>query len=235
MAVTVRALFPAGTGIAQTSISTTVTQSVTVVAGDVLEAHASCDIGTDTAVNLSATANGVAADGSSIEVHSNGQTAGFSQVFYWLAPASGTYNVVVTATGGTPLTMGLKVRALSGTDNATAPTITTFNFTDTTTRTTLSITTSDVVPAGSLALSHFCAGSSITTTNQTSEYAGGTANQAAGFIAGSSAAGAGSTIQFTGSMAADWYGAITTVWGGPPPTQDEGTKHRPVNMFRMAR
>ena len=125
MPVSIRAPFPAANAAATSASSTTVTQSVTVQAGDALEAHVVVSSSNDGALNVTCAANGVGSDGSSAEVHSNGQTAGFEQVFYWVAPATGTYNVVATVTGGTPAALGLKCYAITGHDG-NAPSITTF-------------------------------------------------------------------------------------------------------------
>jgi hypothetical protein len=214
VAATVRAVFPTTplANSATTSATASVTTSVTVVSGDVLEVHVTVSAGTDTGMTLSATANGVAADGSSSAIHSNGQNAGFEQVFYWLNPSAGTYNVVATCSGGTPDAMGQKCYAVSGTGN-TAPSITTFAPSGTGTTTAASIT-SPTMPSGSVGISHFCAGSDFTSTGQTNQLddnLGGAS--AATAMAGASAAGSGGTTNFTATISAsDWYAAICTVW-----------------------
>jgi hypothetical protein len=213
MAATVRAPFPAGT-VATLGGTTSVTTSVTVVAGDVLEAHVVVSTGSDTGMSLSATANGAAADGSSAIVHSNGQTAGFERVFYWLAPAAGTYNVVATLSGGTADSIAQKVYAVAGTDGA-APSITTFQTGNTTNITSISCT-SAVIPTNGIGISHFCAGSAFTslggsTTTLLNDVKPG-GSSAANDMAGGSAAGAGSTIAFTAAFTSDWAAAIVTVW-----------------------
>ncbi len=54
----------------------------------------------DTGKTLAVTYNGVAMTPAGI-VHSNNQTAGYGQLFYLIAPATGTHPVQVTLTGGT--------------------------------------------------------------------------------------------------------------------------------------
>jgi hypothetical protein len=207
------------------SATTAVTTSVTILAGDVLEAHVTVSAGTDTGMSLSATANGVTADGSTAAVHSNGQTAGFEQVFYWLTPSAGTYNVVATLTGGTPDAMGQKCYAIDGSNNS-APTNSTFAPSGTGNNTAASIT-SPTMPAGSVGISHFCAGSSFSSTGQTTrlnDSIGGASGATA--MAGASTAGAGSTVSFTATISiADWYAAIVTVWAQAGGALDSGPNY----------
>lgn len=224
MAASVRAVFPSGTT-ATTTGTASITTSVTVVAGDALEAHVVLNEDPDGAFSLSATANGVAADGSSVAVHSNGQAAGFERVFYWLNPSAGTYNVVATVSGGTPAALGQKCYAIAGSDNA-APAISTFAPSGTGTTTAATIT-SPTMPTGSIGISHFCAGSSFSSTGQTTQLnATISAVFAAGNLCGASAAGSGSTVDFTATIsAADWYAAIVTVWAPAGGAADSGPNY----------
>jgi hypothetical protein len=224
VAAAVRAPFPAGT-VATTSSTTSVTTSVTVVSGDVLECHVTVSAGTDTGMTVAATANGVASSGASSAIHSNGQTAGFERVFYWLTPSAGTYNVVSTVSGGTPDAVGQKIYAISGADPS-APSITTFAPSGTGNNTAASVT-SATMPTGSVGISHFCAGSNFSSTGQTNrllDAIGGSSGATA--VAGASAAGAGSTTTFTATISAgDWYAAIATVW-----VQTGGAAAAPINL-----
>jgi hypothetical protein len=185
MTATVRAKFPAGT-LAVAAAGASATQSVTVVAGDLLIAHVEVSTNTDTGMTVAGTANGVANDGGSAHVHSNGQTAGFERFIHWRAPASGTYNVVATVSGGTPDAVGLKVYAIAGSDNSD-PTYTSA----TGSGTALSVT-SPTIASGGLGLAAFCSGSNLSGTGQTNELLDVSApggSSGANTMAGSSVAG----------------------------------------------
>jgi hypothetical protein len=210
MAVAVRAKFPAGTVVA--AGTTSVTTSVTVVAGDMLICNAEVSQAGDAGFSIASTANGVTPDDVTALIHSNGQTDGFIRCSVWRAPASGTYNVVSTVTGGTPGACGHKIFALSGTGNG-APAITTFAPSGTGTTTAASCTTSGVVASGDLGVCFFGSGSNFSSTGQTNELLdaiGG--SSAATACAAASQAGSGSAVTFTATIsAADWYAAIAVV------------------------
>jgi hypothetical protein len=183
------------------------------VSGDVLVCHLVLDASNDTGMTASATANSIAADGSTSAIHANNQTAGYARVFWWLAPASGTYNVVTTISGGTPGGIAQKVFAIAGSNNST-PTTATFAPAGTGTTTAMSIT-SPSIPSGGIGLTLFGSGSVASSTGQTQLNIAGVASStsACGFMAESSTAGAGSTVNFTGTIgSADWYAAISVVF-----------------------
>lgn len=226
MAVTVRAPFPAGTAGDIVAASTTITTSVTLLAGDDLELHCGYDKGSDTGITLSAKLDPAGAnlspDGSSVIVHANGASVGFEQVFWWLNASlsgagllgAGAKNVTVTASTSAD-SMEQKAYALTGADH-NAPTVTTAVGSSTS-----AAVTSASCPSNGLAIGHFVGGSSFTATNNTNTLLqSGTSGNAGWNIAGNTAAGAGATISLTGTLPADFWAAIATVWApaGAAPT-----------------
>lgn len=212
MAATVRAQFPSGAASATTG-TTSATTSLTVVAGDVLVCHLILDAGSDTGMSASVTANSVSPDGSTAAIHTNGQTAGFTQAFYWVAPAAGTYNGVVSISGGTPGGIATKWFAIAG-SNGSAPVTSTFAPSGAGTTASCSIT-SGTIQTNGIGLAMFGGGTGFSSTGQTTlNLAGVTSSSAAcGDMAESSQAGAGSTVTFTATMGgADWYAAIAMVF-----------------------
>jgi hypothetical protein len=216
MAVTVRAPFPAGTAGDIVAASTTITTSVTLLTGDDLELHCAYDKASDTGVTLSAkldpTGANLSPDGSSVIVHANGATVGFEQVFWWLNSTlspllgAGAKNVTVTASTSAD-SMEQKAYAITGADH-NAPTVTTASGSGAS-----AAVTSASCPANGLAVGHFVGGSSFTATNNTNTLLqSGTSGNAGWNIAGNTAAGAGSTISLTGTLPADFWAAIATVW-----------------------
>jgi hypothetical protein len=232
MAVTVRAPFPAGTAGDIVATSTTITTSVTLLAGDDLELHTGYDKGSDSGVTLSAkldpTGSNLSPDGSSIIVHANGATVGFEQVFWWLNSTltpllgAGAKNVTVTASTSAD-SMEQKAYAITGADH-NAPTVTTATGSSAS-----AAVTSASCPANGLAIGHFVGGSSFTATNNTNTLnQSGTSGNAGWNIAGNTAAGAGATISLTGTLPSDFWGAIATVWApagaagaAPPPARTQ--------------
>lgn len=215
MAASLRAVFPTGTG-ASTAIAAAVsTTSVAIVAGDVLEVHVTWDTsGSDAGVTLSCkldpAGSNLSPDGQSAIVHSNGQTAGFEQVFYFKNPPVGTFTVTTTASASST-DIQQKCRLFAGTDNGT-PTITTFAPSGTGTSTAVTIT-SPSVSGGIVSFSHTggTAFSSTSATNNSLANNGGAG--AAQSLAGSTAAGTGSNVIGTGTMSgADWSASIALSW-----------------------
>jgi hypothetical protein len=230
MAATVRAPFPAGTAGDIVAASTTITTSVTLLTGDDLELHTGYDKASDAGVTLAAKLDPAGAnlspDGSSIIVHANGATVGFEQVFWWLNASlsaagllgAGAKNVTVTASTSAD-SMEQKAYALTGADH-NAPTVTTATGSSGT-----AAVTSASCPTGGLAIGHFVGGSTFTATNNTTTVLqSGTTGNAGWNIAGNTAAGTGTTISLTGTLPADFWAAIATVWlqagsapAAPPP------------------
>lgn len=189
------------------------TFNVTCAAGDtVLLAGVSCDAATDTSMTLSATYNGVAMT-SVLVRHSNDQTAGFLQVFQLDSPPSGSHNVIVTESGGSGLG-GLNgggiscngsvtvSAAQSAAGSGTAPSLT---FTGS--------------AAGNVVVAFATCGSAMTPSGSfTSRFNdnAGTGQAAAGYAAGSTAAGGGS-VTASWTSASDWWAVIAVEVQGLPP------------------
>lgn len=219
MAVTIRAPFPAGTAGTTAAATTTITTSVTLTTGDDLVASCTWDGSPDTGVTLSAkldpTGANLSPDGSSVIVHSNANTVGFEQVFWWLnasLSAAGLLtgaakNLTTTASAGANA-MVQKAYAITGSSHS-APTVVTASGNSTT----ASVTTGTVA-TGDLAIGYFVGGTAYSSTNNTNLLLqAGVTGQAGWTAAGNSAAGAGSAITLTGTMGgADFWGAISTVW-----------------------
>lgn len=104
MAVTFDAVGPSSSG--QTATGTSTSWSHTVGAGNaVLLVGVAVGIGADGGITTTATYNGVSMT-SLGKRHTNDQTAGYLEVFYLNAPASGTHSVVVTASTTVDLSCG---------------------------------------------------------------------------------------------------------------------------------
>ena len=208
MAVT-EDVYPSGNSIDTMSGNTITTTNVVVASGDSLLVHVTLDAGSDVGMALQCAANSVDADRSWI-VHSNGNTVGFEMFFSWDTPPTGTYSVVTRFTSGAggQNGMGQKVHVIHGSDQS-APTAAT----PTSGSGTTASITSPSVPTNGLAVTGFIAGSSFSSTNQTTDCNaanGGTA--AGGFQAGAISTSAGAQ-SFTASISGtDWWGALSVVY-----------------------
>jgi chitodextrinase len=155
----------------------------------------------DTNLSLSATYNGVAM-ASAAKVHSNQQSAGFVQLFYLAAPATGTHAVQVALSGGTAYLEGGSVSFTGVNQSAPIGSLATSYGYSTSPSVSVKSSTGDMV------VDAVVNGSSINSSAQTLRWLKNqTGNTAGGNSAQSTAAGAGS-VTMGYSAADDWWAII---------------------------
>ena len=116
------AVGPSSAGAGQTGATSPFTWSHTCTGSDrvLLVGVVLSPTGSDAAINTTVTYNGVAMTSVAGEVHTNAGTAGYAELFYLVAPATGANTVSVTIVGAG--TEGLECGSVSftGVDQATA-------------------------------------------------------------------------------------------------------------------
>jgi len=157
--------------------------------------------GTDSGLSLSAAYNGVAMTSAAI-VHSNNQTAGFTQLFYLVNPPMGAYTVQVMLAGGTADLEGGSV-SFTGVNQTTPLRNAATNFGA---GTSASMTVSSA--AGDMVVDVVANGSAITSSGRTLGWLKNqNGNSAGGNAAQSTAAGA-SSVTMSYAVMSDWWGII---------------------------
>jgi hypothetical protein len=168
---------------------------------------------TDTGITSTATYNSVSMISAGL-VHSNNTTAGYVQLFYLVAPATGANTVAVTvSTSVDAITAGSV--SFTGVNQGTPLTGTTTNFGNSATAS-VSVTTN----TGDMIIDAVCTGTGFgtgsTQTNRWNRFNNSTTG--AGVAAQSTATGSGS-ISMNYNLSTDWWGIIGTnisAAGGTP-------------------
>lgn len=179
----------------------------------------------DTGITLGVTFNGVPMT-SVAKVHSNNSNQGYVERFQLVAPATGTFNVVVTVTGGTP---DLEGGSVSCSDvNQTTPLqniVTAFG-----SSATPSIAVTSAV--GNMVIDAVVNGGAIASSLQTSRWIQNQNGLTAGGNGASSTADGAASVTMSYAVAADWWAIIgadivAAAGGGAPADVLADLSHSP--------
>lgn len=160
-------------------------------------------VSSDAGLTMSSTFNSVSLT-SLGTAHSNANTAGFAQM--WSGTCSGTHNVVITESGGTPLSISAWSADFANV-NQTTPTA---HFNSATGDCTMSVCPALTVTSATndLVMDTLVNGSPITSSGQTIRFkANYDEGSAAGNVAGSTATGAAS-VSMSYTTTADWWALL---------------------------
>lgn len=195
--------------------------------------------GSDAGITISVTYNGVAMTALTAQIHNNAGTSGFGQVFYLLAPTTGSaQNVVVTRTGGSG-TIDLLGNAVSYNAAGAPLNVVTAASASTSAANTVTIGT------GQMGGQFASTGNTVSGVSHTSRYTHNINALSAGGNAAYQDTATTGSVAMTVTLTSDWWSAIgfaipassssavlevAAPWSARPPGNASPASRRPLSM-----